>query len=47
MASGQPWLVAWYLIVCQLITIGSVWAASASVADEKTLPIAADARLSG
>ncbi len=46
MASGQPWLVAWYLIVCQLITIGSVWAASASVTDEKALPIAADARFS-
>ncbi len=30
MASGQPWLVAWFLILCQVITVVSVWAAKSA-----------------
>ncbi len=34
MASGQPWLVAWYVIGCQVVTVISVWLAPAPSALE-------------
>jgi MHS family shikimate/dehydroshikimate transporter-like MFS transporter len=34
-AGGQPWLVAWFIVACQVVTIISVWFARPAVATGK------------